>query len=596
MQRLNLYTEVGGVTVVTGGNSSTTKVMGVFPGATVTVFNSGTVVPSSIFGDNLGSPTPKTNPFTSDSNTGLGFFYATNGRYDVQISGVGFSTFTLGDIELTDPADPTTIGTLTVTGNATVGGTLGVTGLSTLAALTATGNVTEIAGQNQLKAYSINSVLWVDGIKYTTLAAAYADLPSGGGVVVVPPNYSETLAADITVKHDSGFLFMGPAAITMGAHQFKCAGGTADGFFINSMIPFGSAGSPSAGVVFAYTGTTTPFSLGDTTTDSFQLSLRNFAINISGAGAATVAITLNRWHTFTFENLRIIGVTGQIGIKLNGTGGYTGNGTLINMYTNGLTSAIQMFNEGNSNQIIGGTFANTAAGGKGIDILSGNGNLIFGGDIENATTGVNIASDANNFGNRCWIYGQGNTTDFVIGALATGNIVDNIGANGTTIITTVTDSGTNNSVTNPYKLKSDVNGLLTSGGGVTIASGKNVTAGRLISVGTVPTSVAVTGAGASGTASLIAGSTDSSGIIRIACAGAGPAATGTITLTLSTALGVAFVTGELIPSSAVTAWNGRATIFQTNYSNTTPVFSWDNNAVALVAGSSYDIVYRCVGQ
>lgn len=486
--------------------------------------------------------------------------------------------------------------TSTNAGNESIAGTLGVTGLSTLAALTASGNVTATAGQNTFKGYNFNSVLWVDGIKYTTLAAAYADLPAAGGCVMVPPNYSETLAADITMKHDSGFMFIGPAAITMGSHQFKCTGGTANGFFIDSMIPFGSAGSPSAGVVFTYTGTTTPFSFGDTTTDSFQLSLKNFTVTISGAGASTVGIALNRFHPYTFENLRIIGVVGQIGIKMDGTGGYTGDGVLINVYTNGLTSGIQMFTNGNSNQIIGGNFPNTAAGGKGIDILNGNGNLIFGADIENATIGVNIASNANNFGNRCWIYGQGNGTDFVIGALATGNIVDNIGANNTSIITSVTDSGTGNSVTNPFKFKTDVNGLATASGGITISAGKNLTIGRIVSTGTVPTSVAVTGAGATGSASLIAGSTDSAGIIRVACAGAGPAATGTITINLSAALGGSFVTGELLPSSASTAWNSRATIFQTNYSNTAPIFSWDNNAAALVAGNNYDIIYRCVGQ
>lgn len=120
MQRLNLYTEQGGVTLTTGGISSSTKVMGVFPGATVSVFNQGTLVLSTIFSDQ--GITPKSNPFTSDSITGLGFFLAANGHYDLQFSGTGFSTFTLADIILDDPGDA--MATLTVTGNATIGGAL----------------------------------------------------------------------------------------------------------------------------------------------------------------------------------------------------------------------------------------------------------------------------------------------------------------------------------------------------------------------------------------------------------------------------------------------------------------------------------------
>lgn len=140
MQRLNLYTGQGGVTVVTTGIASTTKVLGIFPGATVSVFNQGTVVLASIFGDN--GITPKSNPFVSDSTTGLAFFYSANGRYDIQLSGTGFSTFTLADIELTDISDPTVIASLTVTGNAAIGGTLGITGATTLASLAVTGSET----------------------------------------------------------------------------------------------------------------------------------------------------------------------------------------------------------------------------------------------------------------------------------------------------------------------------------------------------------------------------------------------------------------------------------------------------------------------
>lgn len=72
------------------------------PGATVTVYNAGTLVLATIYSDNLS--TPKANPFTADSN-GYIFFYAADGRYDVVISGTGIATpYTWGDNLLDNPA------------------------------------------------------------------------------------------------------------------------------------------------------------------------------------------------------------------------------------------------------------------------------------------------------------------------------------------------------------------------------------------------------------------------------------------------------------------------------------------------------------
>lgn len=508
-------------------------------------------------------------------------------------------------------------GTLSVTGlaalngNATVGGTLGVTGNSTLAAVTNTSEGTP----------KFNRVVWLDGAVNTTLAGCLAAAATAKSVCEVPPNYPETVAADITVTNDTGLHFDGVAAINMGTHQFKCAGGTCNDFFIDSDIPFGSNGSPSAGVVFTYTGTTTPFSFGDATADTFGISLRNFAVNVSGGGAAVSAIKLNRVHPFKMENIRLIGTTGQIGVNEDGTGGYTGNGDISNLFANGFTSCVKMTAEGNFNRIFA-SCPNTATGGKTIDITDGNGNLIYL-DAENATVGLNFGNSANVFGNRVLIYGQGNTTDAVFGAASIANTVDNVGANCGGIVPTVSDSGTSNSFWNPCKFKMDVNGNFTISGKLTTGSaGLSINGGtalvnqtgtgtsvvtntsptisgtttlqRIAAAGTSATSCAVTGAGASGSCSFPVVSTDSYGIMRIAAAGAGPAATGTLTLTLSSSIGT-FAVCTFTPSSANTAWNARASALQTNYSATAPVMAWDNNAVALVAGSSYDVTYKCEG-
>lgn len=99
----------GGQVVVTSGVNSTTFVERSFPTCTVTVYPTGSSTPvpaGQIFSDNMG--TVLGNPFTANQ-TGHWFFYAANGRYDVQISGGGLaSPITFGDIPLNDPASTNT--------------------------------------------------------------------------------------------------------------------------------------------------------------------------------------------------------------------------------------------------------------------------------------------------------------------------------------------------------------------------------------------------------------------------------------------------------------------------------------------------------
>lgn len=72
------------------------------PLATITVYNKGTSTPSSLYTAN--DPLqPKANPFTAGSD-GFAYFYAANGRYDIQVSGGGIVTpWSYGDILLYDP-------------------------------------------------------------------------------------------------------------------------------------------------------------------------------------------------------------------------------------------------------------------------------------------------------------------------------------------------------------------------------------------------------------------------------------------------------------------------------------------------------------
>ncbi len=270
---------------------------------------------------------------------------------------------------------------------------------------------------------------------------------------MVPPNYAETFAADLVLsKSAAGFFFLGPAQITMGTFKITMAAGI-HGAFIDGQVPMGIFGA-TKGVVFTTTTTTTAMAFGSSSADTVDLLLRNFAVDMSGAGAAAVGVRVNRvvnyWRA---DNLVFNGAGGantQEGMILDGTGNDTGEGLIINCQFGGLFKGIEFGSNANNNVMTGGFITSVVAGGKAIDISGGGGNFIQNVDVSNAATGVNFGNSALVFANFAVIYGQGNTTDFVFGAAATGNTVYNIGANNTSVIVSVVDSGTNNHVINPY--------------------------------------------------------------------------------------------------------------------------------------------------
>lgn len=72
-------------------------------GATVTVYEAGTLTLATIFSDDNDPPTPQANPFTADALSGFFKFYAPAGRYDIKFSGGGIVTpFTWGDVPIGD--------------------------------------------------------------------------------------------------------------------------------------------------------------------------------------------------------------------------------------------------------------------------------------------------------------------------------------------------------------------------------------------------------------------------------------------------------------------------------------------------------------
>lgn len=500
----------------------------------------------------------------------------------VPVAGTGSCYFNTTDLTLhcwngsawtafvTPGSNPSFVG-VTVTGNETVGGTLGITGLLTGTTANFSGNV----ATNQL-----NSVFWVGvgPVQFTSLASCLAALPVSGGLCSVIPNYSETFSAPLVFTKNQHVIFYGPAAINQAANAVTAAHG-ADGFSITSFRGDGFLGN-SLGVQFTYTGTASAFNLGDNGGNLFDIKLDGFDIKLNTASATAKGLSLNSVQNSTFSRLGINGSNnaGQVGLAIDGTFNFAGDNKFDAVFINGFPTGTNWDHNTNNNVFTVLNIGNVSANGTGINIVSGNGNRVIHADIEGVGgTGnaVHCGNSTNNFGNIISIYGQANNVDYLIDANCNGNEFDNIGSfSGGTI--KVSGAGINNSNVVVDRFRA------------------TLSQGRLQTLGTSSTTCSVTGAGATATCSIIGGSTDSFGLARINSLGAGPTATGTLTLTLGLAF-TNFTFCQFNPSSVVTAWNARATFFQTNYSNTVPVMTWDNNAVALVAGNSYDVVYTCVG-
>jgi hypothetical protein len=101
-QNIQGYCTVGGQKIVTAGMSSTGYAMASYPECTVTVRNVSDNSLATIYSDNLSTPTPLANPFTSTAQ-GYWLLYAAYGRYNITLSGGGLSSpVTISDVILQD--------------------------------------------------------------------------------------------------------------------------------------------------------------------------------------------------------------------------------------------------------------------------------------------------------------------------------------------------------------------------------------------------------------------------------------------------------------------------------------------------------------
>lgn len=146
----------------------------------------GTSTAATLFADPDGV-TPLDNPLSANS-LGSTYFYAANGRYNALIYVNSTLVETRMDILLNDPGDPVnadsiTVVTLNVTGNTTMGGTLAVTGNTTLTTLSTSGNTTvggtlgvigaaTFAALTATGQVSLGGAAGAEGLRVTTTASA----------------------------------------------------------------------------------------------------------------------------------------------------------------------------------------------------------------------------------------------------------------------------------------------------------------------------------------------------------------------------------------------------------------------------------------
>jgi hypothetical protein len=161
-ERLQGFCMDGNGTVTVSGTTATVtvgtanKTMKSFPSCLVTVYNSGTTTLATLYADNSG--TSKANPFTAAA-TGQWHFYASDGRYDVRLSGGGISTpFTLSDFKALDWGTLGASGTvLRSNGSNAVWATLGASDVPTLPNLS--GTLTAAKGGTGRASYTKGQIL-----------------------------------------------------------------------------------------------------------------------------------------------------------------------------------------------------------------------------------------------------------------------------------------------------------------------------------------------------------------------------------------------------------------------------------------------------
>lgn len=260
------------------------------------------------------------------------------------------------------------ITTLAIPHNVTVGGTLGVTGATTLNGGTlngtysgnptlsgnvAVGGTLGVTGTSTLS--RILKECWVDGVTYTTMEAVQADSANCKSLHI-PSGFTESFSGGIFTITRSAFpIVLEGCGISL-TGQITAAGTVNS---ISIVAPFSSLSNGSVACNdLTYAGTGAAISIGDSATHSKDLYIRGINVNISGNGASCLKIAnLDEFEVSNFK-CSISAGTSPIGVITVGTGTFVGVGKFDNVQivSGGGTNAIgyQFQNLSTHIQIVGG--------------------------------------------------------------------------------------------------------------------------------------------------------------------------------------------------------------------------------------------------
>lgn len=277
------------------------------------------------------------------------------------------------------------------------------------------------------------------------ITSAIAALPSTGGIVDArSATGAQVLSADLTISSKRVTIWFGRMLLTMGANRIVIPGGTNYVGLLGPSVYGGDDGAANS-TYLSYAGAGSAILVGDSVTATQGFLCEDLAVYIGGGNTAAIGMTLANLTQFMVSRTRIISVntaSSQVCLKLDGTGGFTGHGHVVDCLINGGNFGIQMTGSGvnaaNANTIENNSISGVLGTGISVEQAS-DGNVFVGNDIENYTTGLSITGTGGNVG--IGMRFEANTTDISLGASSQKNWIS------TPIITVVvSDSGTGNVV------------------------------------------------------------------------------------------------------------------------------------------------------
>jgi hypothetical protein len=239
------------------------------------------------------------------------------------------------------------------------------------------------------------------------IMAAIAALPAAGGLVYIPSpptnyKFGQNLTitrSNVTLQWDHGQTFMGGFSVVV--QQGK------DNIALLGRPGWGNVGFNGApgGSYFDYqaSGTGTAWVVGSSAGATHGFTMQDLTTNVSGSGAAAVAVGLTGVQVFDLVRVRANGLAGastQIGLRLDGSGSFCGIGRITMPYITNFAGNGILCTGGGGGQVVsatvieGGEVSGTTAG-TGLQFNLADGCTVLGTDLENCGVGLDFNGASN---------------------------------------------------------------------------------------------------------------------------------------------------------------------------------------------------------